>query len=231
MTANQIKKVIKAIKSTTKMSTNDLMQMDLYKLNTPSLKAVATRLIRTANQRLRRLEAKNVHRQSSAYRGTIDKWRDEWISGKSKKDTQQTSFTIRGIKTHGDLEKLVKEVKNFLKAPSSTLKGLTIQREDVKTELGEFESEEQEKDFWELYNHWQSTHKNISARFNDSFQIRDLLYDYYVEEGRSGRGASSKLTRAVNKMLNDVKEQKQEDDTRAEDELKNGKISFNTADF
>lgn len=230
--AKNIKSVLRHLLDNKTYKTKDLLSLDVFRFDAPSLKRVARQLINVANQRLRRLEKKGIADKSPVYRGTMRRWQDNWINGNTNRSKAQTSFSLRGANTEEDLKNVINEVKQFLKAPSSTITGVIEQRENVVNKLGAFESDEQEKEFWDLFNRWQENHRNISERFNDSFQIRDMLYNYYRQEGRNTRGASWKLTRAINKMLGDMADVKEKDDLRMRDELKDGKVSIdNKEDF
>lgn len=212
---NAIPKKLLSLKGKT---TKEILSMDVYKLNKDSLKQVLNKLISTANKRVKRLEKKGIERYSPAYRRVQTDNADAYInSGKSIR-----AFSSRGLNTRNEIEQEVKRVKSFLESESSTIKGVESQREEIKKELGEFESIEQENEFWDVYHKWIKTHKNINARFNDSFQVRDMLFDFYITEERSGRGASSKLTRAINKMLNDTNTQDSDNQLVLENALKSG---------
>lgn len=215
---NNIPKKLISLKGKT---TKDVLSMDIYKLNKESLKQVLNKLISTANKRVKRLEEKGIERYSPAYRRVQNDNADAYINtGKQLK-----AFSSRGLKTRNEIEQEVKRVKSFLTSESSTIKGVESQREDVRRELGEFDSIEQENEFWEIYHKWTKSHKNINARFNDSFQVRDMLYDYFVTEERSGRGASSRLTRAINKMLSDTNTEDSNNQLVLENALKGGNIN------
>ena len=215
---NNIPKKLISLKGKT---TKDVLSMDIYKLNKESLKQVLNKLISTANKRVKRLEEKGIERYSPAYRRVQTDNADAYINtGKQLK-----AFSSRGLKTRNEIEQEVKRVKSFLTSESSTIKGVESQREDIRRELGEFDSIEQENEFWEIYHKWTKSHKNINARFNDSFQVRDMLYDYFVTEERSGRGASSRLTRAIKKMLSDTNTQDSNNQLVLENALKGGNIN------
>ena len=61
-------------------TTDDLLSMDVYKLNKESLKAVLRRLVNTANARLSRLEKNEMERYSPSYRKISEERADEWIN-------------------------------------------------------------------------------------------------------------------------------------------------------
>lgn len=219
----------KGLKTTKGLSLKDILSMDVYKLNTKSLKMVLNKLVSAANKRLSRIEKNNKISQSPSYRALQQKKADEWIDGKGN---GKVRFSSRGVNDHNEIEKSIKEVKGFLKAESSTMKGIQAQRKKIERDIGTFKDEEQEKEFWNIYNDWIKKHKNLNARFNDSFQIRDMLKDLYVTQGKSERGAKMGLTKSINKMLNDIAIQESNDNLMMEDELLNGKVQFdNREDF
>lgn len=175
------------IKSVKGLSTSDILKMDVYKLNKQSLKAVVNRLISSANKRLRRLE-KNAP-SSPALRQHYDY---------DKKELKP--FTLKGANTRNDVESVMKRVKSFLQADTSTIKGFKEYAKSFKEEFGEFESKEQANNFWKTYNKWVDTHPELYNLHGDTNGLVEMFYDEYVVKGRTARGTSSKITRTLNKM-------------------------------
>lgn len=123
---------------------------------------------------------------------------------------------------YNQLETEFKAVKNFLQAETSTIKGFKQYRSEVTYHLDEFESEEQESEFWQTYNKWIATHPKLAMKFKDTNQIQQMIYDNFVEQGKSARGTSMAVTRAINKMTGAVVEKKRREDILNEDALLNG---------
>lgn len=200
----QIKKVKKLIK-VKGLSTKEILKMDVYKFNAPTLRQVLNRLISSANKRIRRLKQKAPN--SPAIRNREDNFKFS-LKGVAKNDRNQ-------------MESIYKDVKNFLQAKTSTIKGFKEYRADVERTIGTFDSIEQENDFWKTFNNWVDTHPNLSARFNDSFQIRDMMYDEFIVKGRTERTAKANVTKAINKMLKEANQSKAKSDALKRRDLKN----------
>lgn len=169
------------------LSTSDILKMDVYRLNKQSLKAVVNRLISSANKRLRRLE-KNAP-SSPALRQHYD------YETKTLKP-----FTLKGVKSRNEVESIMKRVKSFLQADTSTLRGYKEYSKSFKESFGDFESKEQANNFWKTYNKWVDTHPELYNLHGDTNGLVEMFYDEYVVKGRTSRGTSSKITRALNKM-------------------------------
>ena len=203
-------KKIKKIPTGTKISgltTKQILNMDVYKLSTQYLRKVTSRLISSANKRIRRLKEKAPHSQALR--------------------RHPNQFSLKGIKKNdrNSVEMLMKEIRNFMNAESSTIKGFEEQRERVKEQIGDFESVEQENDFWHAFNEWvdsaNKNNKNLAHRFNDSFQLREMFFERFVTRGMSSRGAKASMTREVNKILNKQNTTESQKTKEMEDALKN----------
>ena len=175
------------IKSVKGLSTSDILKMDVYKLNKQSLKAVVNRLISSANKRLRRLE--NKASSSPALKQHYDYDKKEIIP-----------FTLKGAKTRNDVEMVMKRVKSFLQAETSTIKGFKDYQKEFTGKFGEFESKQQANDFWKTYNRWVETHPELYNLHGDTNGLVEMFYDEFIVKGRTSRGTSSKITRTLNKM-------------------------------
>lgn len=199
----KINKISKGIKTASGLSTKDILNMDVYKLNTKSLRKVTSRLISSANKRIRALKQKAPHSRALAM--------------------HPNEFSLKGIKKtdRNSVESLMKDIKNFLNAESSTIRGYQKQREKVQEEIGEFESIEQENEFWQIFNEWVDKNPNLASRFNDSFQLRDMVFQRFVNKGMSARGTKLSITKAIKKMLNDINEKDADIDKQMRDVLKN----------
>lgn len=196
------KKVGKKIKDIKSLKTKEILNMDVYKLNNEGLREVTKKLIRTANQRIDRLKIKAPN--SKALR-----WHQE-------------HFKIQGIKKNdrNATEKLMKEVRAFLKSYTSTLRGWMKEREDIENKLGAFESVEQENDFWNLYTDWISKNPTLTEIFNDTNELQQMIYDRFVTQGKSARGAKISMTQAVKKLIGMTNKKESENDALKRKELK-----------
>ncbi len=206
----KINKIPKGIKSVKGLSTKDILNMDVYKLKTASLKQVTNRLVSSANKRLRRLYEKAPN--SPALRYHIDD------AG------ELIQFSSKGLNHRNQYEILMKSLRNFLQSKTSTITGFKKSRNEVVQRLGEFEDTEQESTFWRMYDKWKRTHANEfnRANFQDTNELAQMFYDEFVVNGRSERGTSIKITKVIRKMLEDTATQKTMNDIAMENDLKNG---------
>lgn len=201
-------KISSGIKSIKGLSTSDILNMDVYKLNKQSLKMVVNRLISSANKRLRRLE-KNAP-SSPALRQHYDY---------DKKELKP--FTLKSANTRNDVESVMKRVKSFLQSDTSTIKGFKEYAKSFKEEFGEFESKEQANNFWKTYNKWVDTHPELYNLHGDTNGLVEMFYDEYVIKGRTSRGTSSKITRTLNKMHQVINLKESTEDEFKMNDLKN----------
>lgn len=201
----KINKVTKDIKSVKGLTTKSILEMDVYKLNTASLRKVVSRLVSSANKRIRRLQQKNIPSQAL------------------RRHNEQFSLKGIGKTDRNSLEMLMKDIKNFMLSESSTIKGYQAQRQRLEEKLGTFESVEEENDFWNVYNDWVDKHPNLASRFNNSTQIRSMMYDEFIVKGKTPKGAKSSITKALNKMLKEQNAKDEEKDAVLRDALKGGR--------
>lgn len=213
----KIKNVSKGIRSVKGLSTSDILKMDVYSLKKESLKQVVNRLVSSANKRLRRLEQKAP--SSPALRQHQDE------------DGNLKPFSTKGMKTRNQIEEVMRRVKNFLQAETSTIKGFKEHRKKVESKFGKFKSIEQESEFYTAYNEWLKSHPNISARFNDSNAILYMFYDEYVVKEHTSRGSKRNVTSQLNQLLKQLKASASEEDERMRSELKNANAIRIKKDF
>lgn len=200
------------------LSTKDILQMDVYKLKTPSLKQVVNRLVSSANKRLRRLYEKAPNSPSLRYHMDANGMLQQ--------------FSSKGLNHRNDYEILMKNLKGFLQSKTSTIRGFKEHREEVTTRIGDFDDEEQETEFWHIYNDWIDKHPNEFNRSNlDTNTLQSMIYDEFVVNERSARGTKSAITRAIKKMLKDINEQKITNDLEQENALRIENGIRNTKDF
>lgn len=198
-----LKKQVISIKG---VRTSELLKMDTYNLNKSSLKVVLSRLIHTANQRIKRLEKRTPNSPSLISFKNVNK-----------------PFTIRGL-SYNDMEIMMKRVKNFLNTQTSTIKGFKEHKKNVVERIGEFEDENQETEFWHIYNKWIENHPNIAVRFNDTNELQAIVYDNFVVKEKTARGTSASVTRAVKKMLGEIVDKQNKDNLINQDVLMNDGI-------
>ena len=188
------------------LSTSDILKMDVYRLNKQSLKAVTNRLISSANKRLRRLEEKAP--SSPALRQHYD-----------YDNKQLKPFTLKGATSRNDVEAIMKRVKSFLQADTSTIKGFKDYAKEFTGKFGEFDSKDQANNFWKTYNKWVDTHPELYNLHGDTNGLVEMFYDEYVIKGRTARGTSSKITRTLNKMHQDINAKESTEDELLKNDL------------
>ena len=147
------------------------------------------KIVRQANQRLRRLEQSGISSKSLAY-----------------KRRSGERFRIKG-KTDEELQNLVKEARGFLLAKSSRVKGAKEVYEASKNMLEKqgiyLDTQEQEDEFWNLYNKFQELMGDKLGK-DVSTQLKSLVYDTmeyqrnkygYVDEKRVFRNLKQRIKR------------------------------------
>lgn len=209
MAKNKISKGIKSVKG---LSTKQIMEMDVYKLNTKGLKQVLNRLISSANKRMRRMY--QSHPDAPSIRNRIDE------------NGILQQFTSKGLKSHGDYERLMSQVRSFMDSETSTMKGYNDFRNEITETIGEFESIEQETEFWTTYNEWIDNHPTVIT-FKTTDELVQMFYNQMITKGKTARGTKSAMTRAINKMQQQLNEYETKNDLAKRNELKN-KNAFRT---
>lgn len=149
------------------------------KENNEYFKAVVKYLSQSANRRIKTLLSTPIGEYSPAYKKLKDagvtKFDTKWLSGATSKDT-------------GKLLEQYSEVKNFLKAKSSTISGWKSIRSSVAKRTGaskifakEYKSKRsatywtnKEKKFWHLYNRLVDEYGGIITEL-DSTRIQKML--------------------------------------------------------
>ena len=130
--------------------------------------------VKEANRRIKRLEKSGKAYQSQAYR----KLQEE--------KGQKPRFEVKGRQTKESIKQAMKEVKSFTNKKSSTLGGtqeiVAKQREALEKQGITFESESEEKEFFELFGDFMSKSKQRGKKQYNSFQIKQLMYDSYKKQ-------------------------------------------------
>ncbi|MBR6518015.1 MAG: hypothetical protein IKT40_14375 [Bacilli bacterium] len=194
--------ISKGIKTTKGLTTKQILNMDVYKLNTKSLRNVTSRLISSANKRIRSLRQKAPHSRALYM--------------------HPNEFSLKGIKKtdRNAVESLMKEIKSFMNAESSTIKGYQSQREKITSTIGEFDDIEQENEFWETFNEWVDANPTLASMISSS-QLQDIIYERYVGKGMTKQGTKASITRLIKKMTMDVNQKQSIQDKAVRDVLKN----------
>lgn len=167
-----------------KSSIKDLINLDYDTLvtlqkkeNRGNLESIVRQMITTANRRINKLTSEPVGEYSPALMHLKDR-------------TGMTKFTTKGLKTadHNKLLHLYTELKRFMKAESSTLRGWRKIRSDIAKRTGasklfggSYKSERSAKiwhnrelRFWKLYNELKDNYGGILTQL-DSDRIQQML--------------------------------------------------------
>jgi flagellar biosynthesis/type III secretory pathway chaperone len=101
----------------TGLSIENILQMNITKLNEKELRQITTRLISASNKRIKRMQKAGN------------------ISPVVKRQTERGKFSIANDKNIYDVRETFKQVKNFLQTPSSTLTGWKKQKKLLAQQL------------------------------------------------------------------------------------------------
>ena len=162
---------------------------------------VTSRLVSTANKRIRQLGKTEIGRTSPAYISYM----------------KHGKLSVRG-KNYNQLRNLFKTTKQFLNYKTSTIKGWEEVRQRVEQEVGEMTPWETKK-FWKTYRELEETSGGFVDKSHltnlSSDQIQKLLHQELSESGwRTKR--STIIDRMENK-INDIYLQEQNQDEYDED--------------
>lgn len=102
----------------TGLTIENILQMNVTKLNEKELRQITTRLISASNKRLKRMQKAGD------------------ISPVAKRQIERGKFSIAKDKNIYDVSETFKQVKNFLQTPSSTLTGWKKQKKLLAKQLG-----------------------------------------------------------------------------------------------
>lgn len=169
----------------------ELLDMDVSSLNKADLKRVSSRLVSASNKRLRRLEEKGFLEYSYPAKNVIN----EYPKG----------FSTVG-KNANQLRHMIKSMRSFLNAETSSVRGFTKVRNDVRKRVGDFPDIETEKKFWKEYNKFVKDQKALIRASNiDSTQLQKLLHQRRVVKNQ-GLYYARKM---IKKYLNTLYEEEQ----------------------
>lgn len=147
----------------TGLSSKDILNREfeeLNKLSNKNLRAVTSRLVSSANKRLKRIEKANLTEFNIPYKQTME--------GGGK-------FSVKG-KTRNEVLKEYARTKEFLEAKTSSVSGYKTYRQKVKSRLGQPErSDEVERDFWNEYNYINEHSRNNYKEILGSDQMQRIV--------------------------------------------------------
>lgn len=183
----------------TGLSTSNILNREfeeLNKLSTKNLKAVTSRLVSSANKRLKRIEKANLTQLNIPY----------------KKVMEEGKFSVKGKNRNQVLQEYAR-AKEYLESKTSSVSGYKSYRQKVKDRLGIPEmSDEEELDFWNMYNDI-NAHSKYNKDVLGSNQMQRIVAKM-VDEGKSKKQILSKLrytyqqeqkqrSRELNELLDD----------------------------
>lgn len=205
------------LKSVTGLSTQDILDMDVYSLDTQSLRKVVNRLVSSANKRIRRFNTANNDKLKKASQAYMQLPKDQLGNARQ--------FSIKniarsGLQQRNQLEEKMKQLKSFLQSGTSTIKGTEKMLEKVRTELNITRGEdlERENEFWDIYNRWVKTQKNIYQKVKSTNPLVNQAWDFF-QKGYSERQIKWNLTHVLKKMNEDINARDKKDQLILEDEM------------
>ena len=146
-------------------SLKELNYDDILKMNEKELKEALNVGVSASNKRLRRLREKGL---SSSY--------VERAIARNELDKRKKGHFTSKHKTQAQMSRELNEVKNFLKAKTTTIRGAQAVNKKVAERIGksyEDFSTEGQKNFWTLYNRVAKEYPHLA--YQDSDQIQKLV--------------------------------------------------------
>lgn len=176
----------------------ELLDMDVSSLNKADLKRVSSRLVSASNKRLRRLEEKGFLEYSYPAKNILN----EYPKG----------FSTIG-KNVNQLRHMIKSMRNFLTAVTSSVRGFTKVRNDVRKRVGDFPDLETERKFWKEYNKFVKNQKALVVASNiPSTQLQKMLHQRRVVKNQG----LYYVRRVLKKYLTSLYEEEQSGDINGE---------------
>lgn len=168
------------------LSIENILNMDLSGLKESDLRAVASRMVSASNKRLRRLQSNPTGKISPI----LNKY--------------QSQFSIKG-KNYNQVQHQVAQMREFLSAKTSTLKGWKKVKKSVEKRVGGELNEQQYNKLWKVYNSTFKTRGGEMSQY-DSKQLQQMLYSM-VSTGRKNKSISSlkqEFENALNVMYEEM---------------------------
>lgn len=180
---------------------------DLNKLNRKDVAQITSRLVSTANKRIKRLAKAEYGKSSPAYISYEKRGR---------------LFSVRG-KDANQVRNELKNVSEFLKFKTSTIKGWKDTRTDVEKRIGKM-TKKQAKKFWNTYRKLQEVSASkggiLSKEFSkrsarSSDRVQKMLYN--TMKGKKGERWKVSQKDAIDTMLNKIEDAYQQEQRFDED--------------
>ena len=156
--------------------------------------SITSRLVSTANKRIKRLGKTEIGRTSPAYIQYM----------------KHGKFSVMG-KNYNQLRNMFKVTKQFLEYKTSTIQGWKEVRQRVEEDIG-YMTKWEERKFWKTYRELEETNggfvdKSHRTRLS-SDQIQKLLHQELSEKG--WRTKRESVVNSMNKKINDIYREEQE---------------------
>lgn len=165
----------------TGLTTEDILRMDINdinRMNTRTLKAVASRLVSSMNKRIRTLREKSP---------------DSLALGSLPKDHL---FSTKGL-NRNEVRHLVGQMMQFGQMKTSTVSGWKSYRKNIEKKIGgKLSNLEDEPKFWETYRMLEESNHAIFQKLS-SEEILKLMYDEAIQD-------SDNLFERMNTNLEDI---------------------------
>lgn len=184
------------------LSVNQILDMDVNKLDEKDLRKVATRLMSASNKRIKRLREMSGGKLSPA----MQQMETRTPSGK---------FSVKG-KNLNQLRHEISSMKGFLKGKTSSVTGWKrtkrLKKEQLEANLGYEITEKDEAKFWKTYHRLEESKGSALGTIYDSLQVMKAIH----AKIRQRKGISQILDEIEPEMETMYKEGMDAEDNEAE---------------
>ena len=193
------------------LNQDQMKKSDYAKAHRSNLANITSRLVSTANRRIKQLGKTEIGRISPAYQ-------------RATKMSKSGLFSVKG-RNWNDLLNTLKETKEFLSSETSTVKGWQNVRSQIEANLGgELSSVYKSKKFWKAYRKLSELNGGIMARKGStsrlsSDRVQKMLYSTITEKrDKSGkrvidwRNRVDKIVKEANKEVEEAYKLEQKSD-------------------
>ena len=185
----------------------DIDPNDLFSLNKRELTKVASKLVSASNKRLVRLKKARLGNYAPAYIQATEKRR---------------KFSVKG-KTANQIRHEITDMRKFLKAKTSTVKGWNKLQKEVSEKIGGNIPKNKLRKFWRIYRKFAESHAGLVAK-DTSDRILQLIREIYIESGIKDEDS-------ILELLEDASNLEYEFRTREEQEQQKESTQFDNEGF
>ena len=188
------------------LSTRDILSMDyndIRKLNEKEMKTLTSRLVSTANKRIRQLEKTKHGKWSYAYKKVKDMGRKFSVRNKDLKQTQQE----------------FKNVKQFLEMKTSSAKNWNKSMKEMEERVSNFTggesiqwSDRTWSKYWEVYRKFEENHGGTFKKGDSDRWQEKLTEMFFKGDKRKGKVYFSEMIESEWEDLQDNPEDFDEDE-------------------